>query len=234
MRTDEDLSRLIRTSFHQQTSDVIASPDLARDVRRQLNRRRTGIAAMAGAGVVAASAVGAVAAGSTHGGPTAAATNSPQGKAVSGSVAAASKSVQLASFKFRVPATAKVSKSCLPGSRQYLAGPSPRGYVQLLVRARASSPEALDGRCIGATISFTQSPGAPTGQVTTAGQPTVYLIASRAGTQAGYIELGETASANAAAAVGGPPGTYYEVFTLPADSSRSVLVAGLRQYRPAG
>jgi hypothetical protein len=226
---NDDVLELVKESFTAEARAITASPALAGDVRRVLRRRRRAGLALAGGTAVAAAAIAGTLtwAGGDSGSPAPAAEH---GASTSQSPAAARpslKNVRYASFTFKVPAQARVSKTCLPGADGG-TGAGPRGELHLLVDGPDGTP------CVGATIGFTTRPGAATGKVETPGEQTVFLTASAPGTQSGYVVLDERESANAAAAVGGRPGRYYEVFTLPSDTSRSVLIAGLRQYHPVG
>ena len=237
MSTDELLLEVLKDSFDADTRAITPRPDLADTVTARLvraRRVRTGLAA--GLAVAAASVAVAVGTGGEGGRtPVAHGRTAPGSTVASNATTAGFKDVQLASFRFTVPAAATVTKSCLPDSRHYLTGRVPVGEIFLLVHApKGSEDMALDGACVGATIQFTKDPRPVVSTVETPGQRTVYLTGSQPGTQSGYVTLTARQSQNAAAAVGGSPGQYYEVFTLPSDTSQSVLIAGLRQYRPAG
>jgi hypothetical protein len=227
MPTD-DLLHLIKDSFDNDTRIVTASPALADDVRKTLRtRRRTGVL-LASAAVAATALAVTVASGHGHDSLPTVAEHGNTSSTVHPPHHVGLKDVRYASFTFKVPAQATVSKSCLPKSAEYL-GPNQRvGEQFMLVDRPHRSP------CVGATIWFTKRPATTTDKVVDPGERTVYLTASDPGTRSGYVALTKTQSANAAAAVDGAPGTYYEVFTLPSDTSRSVLVAGLRQSRAAG
>jgi hypothetical protein len=233
MFTNETVVGLLKESFDADTRTVTAPVQLSAAVRVQVRRRRTGQLAATGAIVaVAGVAAAAFAVGQQHGQPANQIAAGPSaqrvGTEVSASNAGGWKTVRLSSFEFTVPAQATVTKTCLPG----IDGASHQGELFGLVTDASGKilNDDAGNPCVGTTIQFTTEPPAATSQVTTPGQPTVFITSSAPGTQAGYVKLDGHDSAAAALAVGGPSGKYVMLITVPADNDQSVLVAALRQY----
>jgi hypothetical protein len=234
MFTDETVIGLLKESFDADTRTVAAHPELSAAVHSQLRRRRVGQLAVNGATLALAGLVTAgIVVGQHHDQPDnqiASGSNAPSGvdTGATATNALGSKTVKLSSFEFKVPAQATVTKTCLPG----VDGASHQGELFGLVSDASGKilNDAAGNPCVGATIQFTKNSPAATSQVMTPGQPTVYITTSAAGTQAGYIKLDGRDSARAALAVGGTPGKYVMLMTIPSDNDQSVLVAALRQY----
>jgi hypothetical protein len=237
MLTDDAMIDLLKESFDADTRAVAASPQLPDAVRGRLRRRRAGrLAAIGTSGLALAALVGTTALGAQHPnakhGTTALPNRGPLAVHHQGGVTGLT-TVQLSSFQFTVPANATVTKTCLPDSDAD-ANASVQGEVFELVRNDHGGfvTTAAGNPCIGAAFRFTLHPPVAVQQITAPGQPTVFITAPENGTRTGYRLLVGRDAIAAASAVGGHPGRYAVVMTIPADNDQAVLVAGLRQYHP--
>lgn len=246
MLNNDKIIGLLNESFDSDTRSVTPSPKLVADVRRRIKRRQTRRLAALGGSAAAICAVAVAITVSGQGG--AGAPTHPMAARVGPSTAARSstpanetgqsKLLRLSAYTFKIPAQAKVSKTCLDGPETWAKTWSPRPVdypiaSYLLVRFRGGNfgYAADGGSCDGAAFVYSARHPAAVDTVTASGQPTVYIAANTANSRIGYLALDAKDSAQAAEQTHGPTGApYYVIGEIPSDNDQSVLVSLLQQY----
>jgi hypothetical protein len=238
MLSDDALVDLVKSSFEADVRSVAVPLDLPVTVRRQLQRRRRGVAAALSATAVAACTVGIVFA-VTQAGPA----RPTQPAAASGTglgpvtETGGTKLLQLSGFTFRLSANAATALTCLRADTRswinsWSAAPSRRPVAfRLLINGGNGGGDPHAEPCTGAAFVPSRKHPAAVDTVRAPGQRPVYVAAPTASARVGYLALNARDSAAFAGLMGGPVGPrYYLIGEIAAGNDQSVLVAMLRQF----